>query len=285
MGTGLSIAATEPGQPRTGTGSRRSRVLAGKVVRLLSGFLFVLVAWQVAVLAMGVSHVLFPWPADVAAAAIDLLDRGILYDYTKASLSRYVLGVLVGTLVGLALGLLVASNRTFERMLSPAINFLYAIVDVAWIPLFIIWWGYGMNVILAALVYVVAFPVLYNTIQGVKSLPRVYTQAALSLGATYTQRLWHVVLPGILPQVLTGFRVGAGFAFRALIFAEMVAAQDGLGYLIFSSTAQQQTDRTMVGMIAMGLIWLAIDRFYLRPLESASVERWGTVNRRGGGSD
>ena len=280
----MSYVMTDAAPPRADTASRSLRRHAGKTARMVSGFVIVLLAWQLAALAMGVSRTLFPWPSDVVVAAHDLVERGILYAYTKASLWRYLMGVFAGTVLGLLLGLLVSSSRILARTLSPAINFLYAIVDVAWIPLFIIWWGYGLNIILAALIYVVTFPILYNTILGMKSLPKVYTYMARSMGATPMQLLLHVQLPGILPQVLTGFRVGAGFAFRALIFAEMVAAQDGLGYLIFASTAQQQTARTMVGMIAMGAIWLTIDRFYLRPLERASVERWGTVSNQDGGN-
>jgi NitT/TauT family transport system permease protein/taurine transport system permease protein len=86
-----------------------------------------------------------------------------------------------------------------------------------------------------------------------------------------------VTLPAILPSVFNGLRVGAGFGFRALIFAEMIAQSEGIGYLIFNSSAGQQTDRTVAGMLVMGLMWLFLDRVYLRPLERASVQRWGLV--------
>jgi NitT/TauT family transport system permease protein/taurine transport system permease protein len=274
----MSFVTTDRERLDADLAASRVRKLVATIARYSSGFVIVVAVWQLAAMLLGVSRSLFPWPADVVAAAVELIDRGILYAYTKASLWRYLAGVALGTAIGLLLGLLIAASRWVSSMLSPVISFLYAIVDVAWIPLFIIWWGYGIKIVLASLIYVVAFPVLYNTILGVKSLPKVYLNAARSMGASRSQIFLNVVLPGILPQVLTGFRVGAGFAFRALIFAEMVAAQDGLGYLIFSSTASQQTARTMVGMLAMGVIWLSIDRFYLRPLERASVERWGTVS-------
>ena len=87
----------------------------------------------------------------------------------------------------------------------------------------------------------------------------------------------YVILPAALPSIITGVRVGAGFSFRGLIFAEIVAAKSGLGYLIFEGAQTQQTARTIVGMISVGLIWLAVDRFYLRPVERATIERWGLV--------
>ena len=111
------------------------------------------------------------------------------------------------------------------------INFLFAIVEVAWIPIFVIWWGYGYKTILIALTYVVFFPVLYNTLVGVRTVPQPLINAVRALGANRWQVLTNVVLPAALPSIITGLRVGAGFAFRGLIFAEIVAAKTGLGYL------------------------------------------------------
>ena len=148
---------------------------------------------------------------------------------------------------------------------------------MAWIPIFVIWWGYGAKTILIALTYVVFFPVLYNTLVGVRTVPQVLINATRSLGATRGQLIAQVVLPSALPNVITGFRVGAGFAFRGLIFAEIVAAKTGIGYLIFEGAQTHQTARTIVGMIMMGLLWLALDNLYLKPVERATVERWGSV--------
>jgi ABC-type proline/glycine betaine transport system permease subunit len=166
-------------------------------------------------------------------------------------------------------------NRT--RVFGPFINFLYAIVEAAWIPLFVVWWGYGFKVILVLLIYIIIFPVLYNTMLGVRTVPQIYLNAARSLGASRLALLTHVILPAALPNMITGFRVGAGFAFRGLIFAEMLAANTGIGYLIYEGVSTQNTARTIVGMICMGLTWLVMDTMYLRPLESATVERWELV--------
>jgi NitT/TauT family transport system permease protein/taurine transport system permease protein len=90
-----------------------------------------------------------------------------------------------------------------------------------------------------------------------------------------------VILPAALPNILTGLRVGAGFAFRGLVFAEIIAAKSGIGYLIFEGTESHQTARTIVGMIVMGLLWLAIDQFYLRPIERTTIQRWGLTTEAG----
>jgi len=241
------------------------------------GLLLFLAAWQASVPLVGLEPYFYPSPLDVWRAFLDLVAKGILPVYLVDSVQRYVVGVAIGTALGVAGGLLIGLSPLASRMLSPAINFLFAIVEVAWIPIFVIWWGYGAKTILIALTYVVFFPVLYNTLVGVRTVPQVLINATRSLGASRAQVIAQVVLPSALPNVITGFRVGAGFAFRGLIFAEIVAAKTGIGYLIFEGAQTHQTARTIVGMIVMGVLWLALDNLYLKPVERATVERWGSI--------
>lgn len=241
------------------------------------GILLFLFAWQVSVPLVGLEPYFYPAPSDVWVAFMDLVRKGILPIYTIDSLLRYVAGVSIGVTTGVFFGVLIGLNAFAARLLSPAINFLFAIVEVAWIPIFVIWWGYGYETILVALTYVVFFPVLYNTLIGVRTVPQTLINAVRALGAGRTQVLTNVILPAALPGIITGLRVGAGFAFRGLIFAEIVAAKSGLGYLIFEGAQSHQTARTIVGMISVGLIWLVIDQFYLKPIERVTIERWGLV--------
>jgi ABC-type nitrate/sulfonate/bicarbonate transport system permease component len=253
------------------------RLLSGRVLKGALGLALILVAWQVSVPLIGLPEYFYPSALAVWRAFLELIRKGILPVYVKDSLWRYVAGVSLGTLIGVTLGLLIGLNRALARLLAPLLNFLYAIVEVAWIPLFVVWWGYGVKAILVSLIYVVMFPVLYNTMVGIRTVPQVYINAVRSLGGSRLQLIREVLVPASLPNLITGFRVGAGFAFRGLIFAEMIAAKTGLGYLIFEGTAQHETARTIVGMICMGVLWLFIDNVYLKPFERATVERWGTV--------
>jgi len=241
------------------------------------GLLVLLAAWQISVPLVGLESWYYPSPLDVVGAFFDLMRKGILPVDIADSLRRYGAGVAIGTVLGVAMGLLIGLNRAVDRMLGPLINFLFAIVEVAWIPIFVIWWGYGIKTILVALTYVVFFPVLYNTILGVRMVPQVYVDAVRSLGAGTRQIVSEVILPAALPNIITGFRVGAGFAFRGLVFAEVIAAKTGVGFLIFEGASHHQTDRTIVAMIVMGAMWLLIDNMYLKPFEAATVERWGQV--------
>lgn len=270
----INAASVSMGIPAPGL---LERLISGRVLKGALGLLVVLIVWQVSVPLIGLPDYFYPSALAVWSAFLDLIRKGILPVYVRDSLWRYGAGVSLGTFIGVALGLVISLNRAVARLLAPLLNFLYAIVEVAWIPLFVIWWGYGVKTILVSLIYVVMFPVLYNTMVGIRMVPQVYINAVRALGGSRLQVIAEVLVPAALPNIITGFRVGAGFAFRGLIFAEMIAAKTGLGYLIFEGTAQHQTARTIVGMICMGVLWLFIDNVYLKPFERATVERWGTV--------
>lgn len=265
---------------RTGTGLFKQVPVSQ--LRGVIGLLAVLAAWQVSVWIIALPAYFYPSPADVVSAFADLLRKGILPAYILDSLGRYAAGVSLGLLLGVAVGLLIGISKFWSRVLGPIINFFYAIVEVAWVPLLVIWVGYGFNTILIAISYVVFFPVLYNTLTGIQTVEPVLKNAVLTLGATRRDVLVNVILPSALPNIITGFRVGAGFAFRGLIFAEMIAAGSGIGFMIFDGATTRQTDRVVVGMIVMGVMWLLLDRLLLRPVEQATVERWGLIRAQGG---
>ena len=269
MSVGGSLAL--PGAaPRRALGRRAARFLRGA-----AGVLLLLATWQISVPLIGLSSYFYPAPSDVVASFVDLSRKGILPVYFADSMQRYFAGLAAGALLGIGAGVLIGLNRTVAVTLSPLLKFLFAIVEVAWIPIFVVWFGYGWKTILLALIYVVFFPVLYNTLLGVRTAPQIVVNALRSLGASRSQVLRYAILPAALPGIITGLRIGAGFAFRGLVFAEIIAAKTGIGYLIFEGTQTQQTARTIVGMLIMGLTWLAIDLCYLRPFERATIERWG----------
>jgi NitT/TauT family transport system permease protein/taurine transport system permease protein len=253
----------------------RLRRRMGVTARGIAGVLLLLAVWQISVPLVGLGPYFYPAPSDVWLAFVDLVRKGILPVYLADSVMRYLVGLVAGAGLGIAFGVLIGMSRKASLALSPLFKFMFAIVEVAWIPIFVVWFGYGIETIVLALIYVVFFPVLYNTLLGVRTAPQILVNAVRSLGATRFQVLRLVILPAALPGIITGLRLGAGFAFRGLVFAEMVAAKTGIGYLIFEGAQAQQTSRTIVGMIVMGLLWLAIDQFYLRPIERATIQRWG----------
>ena len=257
--------------------SPRALIPSMRVLKGALGIFIVFVVWWVSVPLVDLPDFFYPSPQAVWAAFVEMMVKGVLPSHIIDSLFRYTAGLFIATSLGLIVGLTIALSRTVARALEPLVNFLYALIEIAWLPILILWFGFGLTTILVTVVYVVIWPIIFNAIVGVRSLPMVYVNAALSLGGSRWQVIRDVILPGVLPHVLTGFRIAAGFAFRALILGEILAGTSGLGYLIFETANNLQTDRTLVGMICMGLMWLFVDNVYLKPFEQITVRRWGVL--------
>jgi ABC-type nitrate/sulfonate/bicarbonate transport system permease component len=250
-----------------------SRLLV--VARVLAPFAVLVLLWQGSAMALGLSNYLYPRPALVFRTFGVLLQHGILPSYIESSMWRWLLGVVAGVALAVPVAVALSLSRLLHRTFFPIVNFFMAIVELAWIPLFVLWFGYGFEVIVLSVGYVAFFPVVAQTVRGITQIPRATIAATRTLGASRRQLVRHVLLPGALPNLVAGLRIGAGYGFRSLIGAEMIAAHSGLGYMIFQSRENQLTQRTIAGMIVIGLLWLGIDRLYLRPFERATVQRWG----------
>ncbi len=152
-----------------------------------------------------------------------------------------------------------------------------AVSGIAWLPLIILWFGFTETTITAIIVYTMSFPIIFNAMVGVRTVPDRLRDAALSLGAGRVRVMWDVYLPGSFPSVMTGLRLGIGFGWRALIAGEFVIGGGGLGFLIFNARTVGNIAEVMAGMIVLGSLWLALDRLILRPIEAHVNSRWGMV--------
>jgi len=181
--------------------------------------------------------------------------------------------------VGVPAGLLLGMSRRAAEFFYPLLNFFQSVSGIAWLPLMLVWFGFGERTILVAVNYTVLFPVIFNALLGVKSVPRIYVDALRTLGASRWRIVRDVVLPGALPNIVTGLRLGLAYGWRALIAAEMLVGAHGLGFMIFSAQNFHLTARIMLGMAIIGGLWVLLDYFVLRPLEEATIARWGLVQR------
>ena len=170
-------------------------------------------------------------------------------------------------------------NRTAHRALWPVLLFFQAIGDIAWLPILLIWFGFGLVTMTFVIVYTVLFPIVLNTVLGVRSIPQDLHRAARSLGASPAQVVREVVLPGALPNIVTGLRNGLGYGWRALIAAEIIVGTSGIGFMMFDARRAGSVVEIMLGMIVLGLLWYAVDAWVLAPIERATGERWGIVQR------
>jgi NitT/TauT family transport system permease protein/taurine transport system permease protein len=215
----------------------------------------------------------------VLAALVDLTVKGILPTYVFESMRRIVLATLLGLAVGVPVGLLLGMSRPVAAFFYPLLNFFQSVSGIAWLPLMLVWFGFGDRTILVAVNYTVLFPVIFNAMLGVRSVPRLYADALRTLGASRWRIVRDVVVPGALPSIATGIRLGLAYGWRALIAAEMLVGAHGLGFMIFNAQNFHQTARIMLGMGIIGVLWVVLDYFLLRPLEEATIARWGLVQR------
>ena len=236
-------------------------------------------AWGLASTTLPLPDYYLPPPTAVLAALGDLVAKGILPTYVAESLRRIVVAALLGLLVGVPVGLVLGMSRRVADFFYPLLNFFQSVSGIAWLPLMLVWFGFGERTILIAVNYTVLFPLIFNVVLGVRSVPRLYVDALRTLGAPRWRIVWDVLIPGALPSMATGVRLGLAYGWRALIAAEMLVGAHGLGFMIFSAQNFHLTARIMLGMGVIGLLWVVLDYFLLRPLEEATIARWGLVQR------
>lgn len=248
-------------------------------IRSVVPFLPVVALWWIVAEAQVFPRAFFPDPVEVVRKFGELLYKGILPEYLEDSVVRLAAGAALGMAVGIPLGLLVGLSKRAHMALWPPLLFFQAIGDIAWLPILLIWFGFGLTTMTFVIVYTVLFPVVLNTVLGVRSVPTDLTRAALSLGASRPRILWEVVLPGALPNIITGLRNGLGYGWRALIAAEMIVGTSGIGFLMFDARRAGSVVEIVLGMIVLGLLWYIVDSWVLAPIERATGQRWGLVTR------
>jgi NitT/TauT family transport system permease protein/taurine transport system permease protein len=248
-------------------------------VRSLVPFVPVVVAWALVARSGLFPRAFFPGPLDVVRSFAALVYKGILPDYLEDSVARLAIGALAGMALGIPTGFAVGLSRRAHAALWPILLFFQAIGDIAWLPILLIWFGFGLGTMTFVIVYTVLFPIVLNTVLGVRSVPLDLTRAAQSLGASRGRILLEVVLPGALPNIVTGLRNGLGYGWRALIATEIIVGTSGIGFLMFDARRAGSVVEILLGMIVLGVLWYVVDGWVLVPIERATGERWGLVAR------
>ncbi len=197
-----------------------------------------------------------PTPVEVFHQAIEVAGTEKFRTNVFFSLRRILAGFAIAIVLGLALGLLVGRSRRFAEFLMPAIEVLRPVPAIAWVPMSIMLWPDNEASIVFITFIGAFFPILLNTVHGVRSMDGVLLRAGRCLGASETQLLWHVVLPGVMPSVFTGLAVGMGVAWVSLIAAEMISGQFGVGYYTWEAYSVVDYPAIVLGMITIGVLGL-----------------------------
>jgi NitT/TauT family transport system permease protein len=253
--------------------------MAGSAARLFRSLVVpvaLLLAWEGISLAGWVTPLILPSPTAVAVrwwAYLLPLEpfsaeagpwwrwavSGELPHDVFTSLMRIAVGFAIGAGLALPLGLLMGARPRVYELFNPLLQVLRPIPPIAYIPLAILWFGLGNPPAFFLISLGAFFPVLMNTIAGVRAVDAIYLRAARNLGAGQWTLFWRVMIPAAMPYILTGIRVGVGVAFIVVIVAEMIAVNTGLGYRILEAREYFWSDKVIAGMITIGLCGLGID--------------------------
>lgn len=259
------ITYPQPDDPR-----RRNGVLRVLLVPALGAAAVAI--WWAAAQWTGLPEFILPGPVRVVSRFLEVLTDGSLIRHTMATGTEVALGLIAGTISAITLGYLLAKSPTLERLLSPYVVASQAIPIVAIAPLLIIWFGPGRlsKILIAALI--VFFPILINTIVGIRSVPADLYNLMRSMRATRWQTFAKLELPAALPVLLGGLKVGATLSVIGAVVGEFVAAEEGLGFLI--NLGRGMYDTALVFVAVFVLVALALSLYGVVALLEASLVRW-----------
>ncbi|MBP7566400.1 MAG: ABC transporter permease [Burkholderiaceae bacterium] len=227
-------------------------------VLILAVLVFVIACWHIAVTAFKVSHLIFPGPAAVAKAVYDLFATGEVWPHLWVTLYEILMGFAVGALAGFVLGALIGQSALLEAVLYPYVVAFQTVPKVAIAPLFVLWFGFDTTSKVVITATIVFFPVLANTIVGLRSAPR----DQIDLMTAFTASTWHVFrmvrLPHALPYVFAGLDIGIVLAVIGAIVGEFVGAQAGLGYLILQRNFSMDAGGMFAILIVLSVIGIVL---------------------------
>lgn len=228
--------------------------------------LLLILAWQALSSLGGVPSYKLPSPLQVLAGLMDLIKVGLppghrLHMHILYSLHRVSLGYLFAAVTAIPMGLAMGWSRRFRNMIGPLLELFRPIPPLAWIPIAILWFGIGTKSAVFIIFLGAFFPILLNTASGVLAVDPILVEAVLTLNGRNRDVILKVLIPGAVPSIMTGLRIGVGLGWMTLVAAEFSGVKQGygLGYMIMTARDILRPDEILAGMFVIGLIGLTID--------------------------
>ncbi|MFC0454266.1 ABC transporter permease [Rhodococcus jostii] len=270
-----AVGAPAPTPPEPGAAQRVGAVLGPIAWRILKPSVAIvafLALWEIAPRVGLVDEVFLPPFSTVVEAFFDLVKSGELWQHVSASLSRALIGFFVAVVIAIPLGIAIAWYRPVSDFLNPILELFRNTAALALLPVFILILGIGEESKIALVIYACTFPILLNTISGVRTVDPLLIKSASSLGLSPVRLFQKVVLPAAVPTIFTGIRMAAASSILVLIAAEMVGAKAGLGYLITASQFNFQIPNMYAGIVAISVLGLSLNAVLV--LIERRLSRW-----------
>ena len=247
------MTESRPVPVRGGGFSWRPRPLVGWLTCLA-----LLLGWEAGSQLGWISPIALPAPSQALQALYELHISGLLWQHLTASGQRLALGWTGGTLLGIAVGLLIGLSGLVRAGLLPVVSALFPIPKIALLPLFIVWFGIGEGSRVATILFGTFFPTVIATVGGVDGVDRSLIRMGQSFGLSGRALVWKIILPGALPAILSGFRISLSIAIVLLVAAEMVGAEYGIGAHVLMAGALFATDQLVAGVALLSLLGVAL---------------------------
>lgn len=257
----MSLLSTEKSLTRR---VRLSWPFSRQITLSAATLLVVLAIWWTVTALKLIAPLFLPAPYQVfhqlltIASAQGFMDA-TLWQHLAASLTRIVIALLAAVVIGVPVGILMGLNETARGILDPLIELYRPVPPLAYLPLMVIWFGIGETSKILLIYLAIFAPVALSALAGVKSAQQVRIRAAQALGGNRWQVLWYVILPGALPEILTGVRIGLGVGWSTLVAAELIAATRGLGFMVQSAGEFLATDVVLAGIAVIALIAFTLE--------------------------
>ena len=228
--------------------------------RKLISPLLLLMIWELITRQGWIPAWFLPVPTEVFQTLIDMVISGELLHHAAISLGRAISGYAMAAVVGVGLGVLIAWSRVVEDFFDPLIELIRPLSTFALIPIFFLWFGIGNTSKIMIIFKSCFFPIVLNTIAGIKGVDKKLIMAARSLGADGGQMWTRVLLPSAMPMIITGMRISTAIAMMALVGVEMLSSDSGLGFLVIDAQRTFDTERVFAGIVVLALLGFSLDR-------------------------
>ncbi|MCL7390374.1 MAG: ABC transporter permease [Thaumarchaeota archaeon] len=231
-----------------------------------------LLSWEILARLNIFPEYLFPSFTKTLLSGYILVREGVLWINLLASFVRVIAGFLIGSTMGIALGIVMGYKDVVYRTLHPIFSLLMPIPALGWLPLLILWIGVNEALPITLVFICSFFPVLYNTVSGIRSVDKRYVEMARSLGAPFRKAFFDIVIPLALPSIFTGLRLEAGMAWRTIVAAEMIAIPVGIGALMITSQYLMRVDVIMLCLGVLALMTLTSEKILM--LMENKIIKW-----------
>jgi sulfonate transport system permease protein len=221
--------------------------------------ILILIIWDFVARNEWFPSAILPLPETVWFTFVDLLKNGVIYDDLLASFKRMIQGYFLAVAFGLLFGVLIGLSSSIDKLFSPIFNAIRQVPPLAWIPLVILWFGIGEASKVVIIFKAAFFPILINTIYGIENTSKGFLEVSRLFGVGPLKTLYKVILPSALPSIFVGLRLGLGVSWMAMLAAELIASNSGIGFRIMEGRELSQPDVVIVGMIVIGLVGIALD--------------------------